>query len=208
MAPEEPAVESATSQLAAAQISGGGLKGKVVWEYEAAEDNELTLREGAIITSIEQLDEGWWSGVDADGREGLFPASYVELIDGDAVEDEAPAPPAAPPAPPAPPAAVEQDDEIPPPPPPPPPPAPPVAAAVQQEEEEIPAAAVGAGAAERGLVCTALYDFDASEDNELTFSEGDAIIHVDDQISEDWWSGTSERTGAQGLFPANYVERA
>lgn len=53
-----------------------------------------------------------------------------------------------------------------------------------------------------------MYDFEASEDNELSFVEGDTIVNVDDQISEDWWSGTNERTGAQGLFPANYVERA
>jgi hypothetical protein len=62
--------------------------------------------------------------------------------------------------------------------------------------------------ADEGLVCTALYDFEATEDNELTFAEGDTIVQVDDQISDDWWSGTNARTGEQGLFPANYVERA
>ncbi|CDS81937.1 related to Drebrin F [Sporisorium scitamineum] len=222
--PAAPAagVEEATTQLESTHLadasggggggSGGGLRGRVAWAYEAAEDNELTLVEGAIISNIEQIDEGWWSGVDEHGQEGLFPASYVELIEGDAEQQEQ-APPA-PPAPPAAPAAAaepEEEDDVPPPPP--PPPAPPAAPAAVAHEEEAPAplpapADSAGGASSRGLVCTAMYDFDASEDNELTFSEGDTIIHVDDQISDDWWSGTNKRTGAQGLFPANYVERA
>lgn len=222
-APTEADVGGAAEQLESTHLSAvsagsnSGLRGRVAWAYEAAEDNELTLVEGAIISHIEQIDEGWWSGVDEHGQEGLFPASYVELIEGEAEPEEE----AAPPAPPAPPAAAaseteEQDDQgIPPPPPPPPaPPVAPAAPAAPALQEEAPAppppppARVAAAVEDRGLVCTAMYDFDASEDNELTFAEGDTIIHVDDQISDDWWSGTNERTGAQGLFPANYVERA
>ncbi|PWZ03488.1 hypothetical protein BCV70DRAFT_155405 [Testicularia cyperi] len=219
----EPEVAQATQQLESTHISGdagagtGGLRGKVVWAYEAAEDNELTLVEGATITQIEQIDEGWWSGVDEHGQEGLFPASYVELVQGD--DDADGGAPPAPPAPPAPAAAASpvqqpaQQEEAEIPPVPPAPPAPPVAE--PQEDDEVPVAppappappAAAAASEDQGLVCTALYDFEASEDNELSFTEGDSIINVDDQISEDWWSGTNSRTGDQGLFPANYVER-
>ena len=48
----------------------------------------MDLVEGELIEQIEQLDEGWWSGVGANGtKQGLFPATYVEKI-------TAPSPPA------------------------------------------------------------------------------------------------------------------
>jgi hypothetical protein len=51
-----------------------------VYGYEAVEENELTLREGDVVQHVQQVTEDWWSGETADGRAGLFPANYVELI--------------------------------------------------------------------------------------------------------------------------------
>jgi drebrin-like protein len=48
------------------------------YDYEAAEDNELSFPEGAKITDVEFPDEDWWSG-SYNGKHGLFPANYVEL---------------------------------------------------------------------------------------------------------------------------------
>ena len=43
---------------------------------QAQEDNEMSLVEGEVIEQIEQLDEGWWSGVGANGtKSGLFPGT-------------------------------------------------------------------------------------------------------------------------------------
>jgi len=50
----------------------------------------------------------------------------------------------------------------------------------------------------------ALYDYDAAEENEISFKEGDLIVEIE-AASDDWWQG-KDGAGNVGLFPANYVE--
>lgn len=93
---------------------------------------------------------------------------------------------------------VEDEDDIPPP----VPAAEPARAAAQQAPAAAPAPAVAAEAA-AGPTATALYDYEAAEDNELGFPEGAQITDLEFP-DEDWWFGHFQ--GKSGLFPANYVE--
>ncbi|KAI9512504.1 SH3 domain-containing protein [Russula earlei] len=149
------------------------------YEYEAAEDNELSLVEGEHIVDIVQEDADWWSGTSADGtRHGLFPAAYVALVElvaeaGPELDVGGEAPPSLFP------------ESV-----------PPVAAITTEPQPDL--------APDESVVAIALYDYDAAEDNELTFREGDRITDIE-AISEDWWSGHDQH-GNAGLFPATYVE--
>lgn len=62
--------------VAASESSGP--TATAIYDYEAAEDNELSFDEGATITGLEFPDEDWWFGHFC-GNSGLFPANYVQL---------------------------------------------------------------------------------------------------------------------------------
>ena len=66
-------------------------------------------------------------------------------------------------------------------------------------------AAAAAGGASKGTCARAAYAFDARDGTEVTFAVGDLLIQVDTS-GGDWWTGTNERTGASGMFPAAYVQ--
>ncbi|KAF5229713.1 hypothetical protein FAUST_10251 [Fusarium austroamericanum] len=170
----ERAPSPAPQQHAAepAHEAQGGYRAVIQYDYEKAEDNEIELVEGDIVTNIEMVDEDWWMGTNSRGDTGLFPSNYVELIADD--EPEQPASAAAPPPP-------------------------PVLAAEPELEPQAPTAAQ----ADAGHTAVALYDYEAAEDNELSFPE-DATITNLEFPDEDWWFGSFN--GHTGLFPANYVQ--
>ncbi|CAG0896732.1 unnamed protein product [Cyprideis torosa] len=69
---------------------GHGLRARCLYDYQAADDTELTFDPDDIITYIEQVDEGWWIGTGPNGKYGLFPANYVEVIDDSHLQNQDP----------------------------------------------------------------------------------------------------------------------
>ncbi|XP_016354509.1 drebrin-like protein B isoform X7 [Sinocyclocheilus anshuiensis] len=57
-----------------------GVCARALYDYQAADDTEISFDPDAIIAGIEMIDEGWWRGYGPDGHFGMFPANYVELI--------------------------------------------------------------------------------------------------------------------------------
>lgn len=135
------------------------------------------------MTEIEMVDEGWWSG-ERHGQSGLFPSNYVELIDGDEAghghghsQSVGGAEGAA---------ADDEEDET-------------DARSHASEQATPTTTTVG-----KGQCATAVYEYEAAEEGEIGFAEGETVTAID-QIDEGWWKGTNAR-GEEGLFPSNYVE--
>jgi len=54
---------------------------KAIYEYTAADDDEIGFEEGDLIINCEPIDEGWMSGMHKkSGQVGMLPANYVELV--------------------------------------------------------------------------------------------------------------------------------
>ncbi|XP_059920431.1 drebrin-like protein B isoform X3 [Gadus macrocephalus] len=57
-----------------------GLSARALYDYQAADDTEISFDPEDIITGIEMIDEGWWRGYSPGGHFGMFPANYVEMV--------------------------------------------------------------------------------------------------------------------------------
>lgn len=51
----------------------------------------------------------------------------------------------------------------------------------------------------------AMYDYDAQDEDEVSFGEGDVITNCQ-VVDEGWVIGTVKRTGQKGMIPSNYIE--
>lgn len=122
----------------------------VQYDYEKAEDNEIELKEGEYVIEIEMVDEDWWLGVNVHGHRGLFPSNYVEIVEqsSDVAQQEE---------------AIAHEDHH---------------AQEPEPEPEVSHHAEAAHATATGHTATALYDYEAAEDNELSFPDGAKIVNI------------------------------
>lgn len=51
-----------------------------LYHVPAEDESEISFEPGDIIRDVETVDKAWWRGWSKDGRQGLFPANYVETI--------------------------------------------------------------------------------------------------------------------------------
>ncbi|KAM8730828.1 SH3 domain-containing kinase-binding protein 1 isoform 1-T1 [Acanthopagrus schlegelii] len=70
---------------------------KVLFPYEAQNEDELSIKEGEIVNIItkECADAGWWMG-EIGGRQGVFPDNFVKLLEVEKERPKKPPPPSAP----------------------------------------------------------------------------------------------------------------
>nr|KAG5692636.1 hypothetical protein BaRGS_003526 [Batillaria attramentaria] len=161
-------------------------KCKVLFEYKPENGDELELTVGSIIDFHREVEEGWWEGT-LNGRSGVFPSNFVEMIEngeGDmTVEAERPPPPG------------EKDESF-------------------QEIKGKKVMGVGLGNIFGGGPIK-LRNTGKKPDpsktkaddrpDELSLKEGDVIRVLDKNLEDEgWWRG--EVNGKSGVFPDNFVE--
>ncbi|XP_059526818.1 LIM and SH3 domain protein 1 isoform X2 [Myotis daubentonii] len=75
---KEPAAPVSTQRSAP---SGGGKRYRAVYDYSAADEDEVSFQDGDTIVNVQQIDDGWMYGtVERTGDTGMLPANYVEAI--------------------------------------------------------------------------------------------------------------------------------
>jgi len=86
VAPANPGISSPQNvrTVASGTPKGGALRGvskcRGLFDYEATDPNELSFRQGDIITVLQKDPSGWWQG-ELNGRIGVFPSvEWVEEI--------------------------------------------------------------------------------------------------------------------------------
>jgi len=79
-APEpEPEPEPEPAPAPPAPSGGGEGRYVAIYDYAAADDDEVSFNEGDIIMNGEPIDEGWMTGtVERTGETGMLPSNYVE----------------------------------------------------------------------------------------------------------------------------------
>ena len=56
-----------------------GVMARVLYDFAGEDADELPLREGQKVRVTRQHESGWWTG-EINGKVGMFPANYVELL--------------------------------------------------------------------------------------------------------------------------------
>lgn len=60
---------------------------RAVFEYEAVQKDELSLRKGEMYSVMERCHDGWFKGKNVKtGETGVFPGNYVKEYDGKQVQ--------------------------------------------------------------------------------------------------------------------------
>ncbi|KAM8795183.1 LIM and SH3 domain protein 1 [Eudromia elegans] len=75
---KEPAAPASVQRGAA---SAAGKRFRAVYDYSAADEDEVSFQDGDTIINVQQIDDGWMYGtVERTGDTGMLPANYVEAI--------------------------------------------------------------------------------------------------------------------------------
>ncbi|XP_068191987.1 LIM and SH3 domain protein 1 [Antennarius striatus] len=78
----DPAPEPVRQVAAApAPSSGAVTRYRAVYDYCAADEDEVSFMDGDVIADCQRIDDGWMFGrVERTGQQGMLPANYVEAI--------------------------------------------------------------------------------------------------------------------------------
>ncbi|KAJ5634638.1 hypothetical protein N7528_002480 [Penicillium herquei] len=180
MAPPPAAYVSAPPPMESSASSKA--KGKMMYPYEAAGPDEITVHEGDDVTIVEADDGSGWIRVSIGRQDGLVPASYVDLA-------PTPAPSASPGLPERPGSTYSNSSAS--------------LAGSMAPKRVGPAVAPRRGAKKLQYV-EALYEYEARSDMEWSMAEGDRFVLISRDGGDGW--ADVERGGVTKSVPANYIQ--
>ncbi|KAK9680547.1 hypothetical protein K7432_015903, partial [Basidiobolus ranarum] len=161
---------------------------EVTHNFIGTEEGDLSLNVGDKIVVIEKSDANWWRG-EHNGRCGDFPANHVKEIEGSRNEVTK-----------RPSSFISNNGSN---------------YSKPKQESAVPGfflvpivvpkvEQLKIPTKPRGVTAKALFEYNALQDDEISFQPGDLISNVY-KISDDWWCGTHPVHGT-GTFPLNHVE--
>ncbi|XP_073490266.1 nebulin isoform X6 [Aquarana catesbeiana] len=83
--PQQRSSSVATQQTTASSVpshpSTTGKTFRAMYDYRAADDDEVSFKDGDTIMNVQTIDEGWMYGtVQRTGQTGMLPANYLETV--------------------------------------------------------------------------------------------------------------------------------
>ncbi|XP_060714013.1 dynamin-binding protein isoform X1 [Tachysurus vachellii] len=168
-------------------------QGRALMSLHAQLDEELDFREGDIITIVGMPEPGWFQG-ELEGRTGIFPEGFVELLAP--LRSLQPAKSMSHGQSQYPPCEMEEEEEE-------------EEKEEEEEEEEerlkdsVKGQTQEIDKEEAGVYGIAQYEFRALEPGELDFDVGDRI-HILKTLEDGWLEGQLQ--GRRGIFPHRFVK--
>ncbi|KAL3124106.1 hypothetical protein niasHT_004695 [Heterodera trifolii] len=81
LAAEKQQQKGPAAGAAAPKANGGGFTVKALYDYTAADKDEVSFKEGDVIVNCQKVDDGWMTGtVQRTLLWGMLPANYVEQV--------------------------------------------------------------------------------------------------------------------------------
>ncbi|XP_056016431.1 uncharacterized protein LOC125675051 isoform X2 [Ostrea edulis] len=152
----------------------------VEFEYDAEQEDELTIRVGDVIKNVQMSEGGWWEG-ELNGKKGLFPDNFVKVLEKKKEEPKKEL------------LVTQQRSSV-------------KELASKLKDVHVGAAPQKKKDhhhTEKKRRAKVLFDYDPENEDELRIEVGD-VVEVIKQEEEGWWEGIVN--GKSGVFPSNFVE--
>ncbi|XP_061193527.1 uncharacterized protein LOC133201750 isoform X2 [Saccostrea echinata] len=152
----------------------------VEFDYDAEQEDELTIKVGDIIKNVQMSEGGWWEG-ELNGKKGMFPDNFVKVIEKKKEEPKKDL------------LVAQQRSSV-------------KELASKLKDVHVGAAPQKRKDhhhTEKRKKAKVLFDYEPENEDELKIEVGD-IVEVIKQEEEGWWEGVVN--GKTGVFPSNFVE--
>uniref|UniRef100_K1QWQ4 CD2-associated protein n=1 Tax=Magallana gigas TaxID=29159 RepID=K1QWQ4_MAGGI len=155
----------------------------VEFDYDAEQEDELTIKVGDVIRNVQMSEGGWWEG-ELNGKKGMFPDNFVKVIEKKKEEPKKEL------------LVTQQRSSV-------------RELANKLKDVHVGAAPQKRKEhhhhhhSEKRKKAKVLFDYEPENEDELKIEVGDTV-EIIKQEEEGWWEGVLN--GKTGVFPSNFVE--